>query len=81
MTLYFGLEFDDLIFHHQDCTKGGIQYLGPQKLLAMLEAHLGLSGHPANNEHLRIEQYRQALQSHFLQNPTVFYQRSFQADQ
>lgn len=81
MTLYFGLEFDDLVFHQQDQTQGGIQYFGPQKLLFMLEAHLGLIGHPANNEHLRIEQYRQALQWYFQQDSEVFYQRSFQADQ
>lgn len=81
MTINFGLEFDDLTFSQKDQTQGGIHHFGPQKLLFMLEAHLGLIGHAANNEHLRIEQYRQALQSHLEIEKSVFYAQSFAADQ
>ena len=81
MTLYFGLELDDLIFQEKDQTQGGIHHFGPQKLLWMLESHLGLIGHPVNNEHLRIEQYRQALNWFMQQSESVFYGASFNADQ
>ena len=81
MTIYFGLELDDLVFPQWDRTQGGIHHFGPQKLLYFLEAHLGLIGHPANNEYLRIEQYRQALQRYLDQEGDTFYRRSFSADQ
>ncbi|MEL6636858.1 MAG: PD-(D/E)XK nuclease family protein [Bacteroidota bacterium] len=81
MILYFGLELDDLVFPQHPNTRGGHHHLGPQQLLYFLEAHLGLIGHPANNDHLRIEQYRQALQWFLQGEPTAFFARSFAADQ
>ncbi len=81
MILYFGLELDDLVFPQYRQTRGGHHHLGPQKLLYFLEAHLGLIGHPANNEYLRIEQYRQALQWYLNRDPEAFFARSFAADQ
>ena len=40
---------------------GGTHHLGPTGFLQFLETRLGLTGHPNNNDHLRTEQYRQAL--------------------
>jgi len=81
MTIYFGLQLDDLVFPKSETTIGNTIYLGKQGLLHCLEFHLGLSGHPHNNEHLRIEQYRQALQIHLRNHAEVFYKTSFEADQ
>ncbi len=81
MTIYFGLQLDDLVFPKSETTIGATAYLGKQGLLHCLELHLGLSGHPNNNEHLRIEQYRQALQIHLRNQPEAFYKTSFEADQ
>ena len=81
MTIYFGLELDDLCFPKIVPPCGNIHYFGPQQLLFMLESHLGLIGHSSNNEYLRIEQYRQALLKHTEVEQTTFYLHSFQADQ
>ena len=81
MTIYFGLQLDDLVFPKSETTIGNTKYLGKQGLLNCLELHLGLSGHPNNNEHLRIEQYRQALQIHLRNHAEAFYKTSFAADQ
>lgn len=81
MKIYFGLQLDDLVFPKSETTIGNTNYLGKQGLLVCLESHLGLSGHPNNNEHLRIEQYRQALQINLRNEPDAFYKISFEADQ
>lgn len=81
MTIYFGLALDDIAYPLPQHTQGASHYLGPQGLLYTLESHLGLLGHPPENEYLRIEQYRQALQSYLRQQPDTFFTNSFQADQ
>ncbi|MEM6965021.1 MAG: PD-(D/E)XK nuclease family protein [Bacteroidota bacterium] len=81
MKIHFGLELDDLVFPKSKSTVGNVQHFGPQGLLLMLETHLGQAGHPNNNEHLRIEQFRQALQIHLRDTPHCFFQKSFAADQ
>ena len=81
MNIYFGLELDDITYPKSNSSEGGIHHFGPQGLLTMLESHLGLIGHPANNEHIRIEQFRQALQIHLEENNDCFYKTSFEADQ
>lgn len=87
MVIYFGLELDNLVIPKDNQTQGGVQYFGPQRVLTMLESHLGLIGHPNNNQYLRIEQYRQALLRHTEQametqgEVTAFYASSFLADQ
>lgn len=83
MIIYFGLELDELVYPKSSHTEGGTHYLGTQNLLFFLESHLGLIGHPTNNEYLRIEQYRQALLA-FLEiyDPeNAFFAASFDADQ
>lgn len=81
MKIYFGLEFDELVYKKEQPAIGGTHFFGPKGLLFMLESHLGLIGHPNDNEHIRIEQYRQCLQKYLTGYPTAFYQISFQADQ
>lgn len=81
MRIYFGLSFDDLVYPLPTTTTGGVRYVGPQGLLHLLEAYLGLSGHPNNIEFLRIEQYRQALGALLEQQPQAFYAASYRADQ
>lgn len=85
MIIYFGLGLDDLVYPKVIDTTVlatvGYYYCGTQSLLSLLEIHLGLVGHPHNNQYLRIEQYRQALQQHLQQTETAFYKASFEADQ
>ena len=66
----------------------GHVYLGCRSLLRWFETQLGLDGHPERVEHIRVEQYRQALSRY--QKTTsreggtgssVFYAKSFYADQ
>lgn len=81
MKIFFGLSFDDPVFPVLLSPSGGTQYLGQQGLLYFLEAHLGLIGHPSDNEYLRIEQYRQYLAIYLSENPNVFFVKAFEADQ
>ncbi|MGB0862589.1 MAG: RecB family exonuclease [Saprospiraceae bacterium] len=78
MKIFFGLELDQLIYPEQPV--GGYWYCGPKKLLTFLETHLGLVGHPTNNDFLRIEQFRQAIQRHQVIHPEAYYAASFGAD-
>ena len=79
-TIHFGLCFDDTVFPLPD-TEGGVLYCGEKGLLRFFEAHLGLEGHVERVEHIRTEQYRQALRRYVKNKPTVFYKNSFEADQ
>ncbi len=81
MKIFFGLEFDEPVFKTKIPSEGGTHYFGPTGLLFMLESHLGLIGHANNNEHIRIEQYRQLLKEYLENSPKAFYEKSFQADQ
>jgi ATP-dependent helicase/nuclease subunit B len=79
-TIHFGLAFDDTVFPLPN-TEGGVLYCGEKGLLRFFEAHLGLEGHVERIEHIRTEQYRQALRRYLKNKPTVFYKNSFEADQ
>lgn len=59
---------------------GGVRLLGPNDLLQYLEKKLGLTGHPNNNDHIRTEQYRQALNLCVDTASADCFQRSFSAD-
>jgi hypothetical protein len=50
-------------------------------LLRILETHWGFQGYESDQEHLRIEQYRQILMTHIEQATSPFYRASFEADQ
>jgi hypothetical protein len=81
MTIFFGLELDESAFPKGNLPEGNTWYLGPKNLLHLLEYLLGTGGYPADVEHIRIEQYRQALKLHLGQHAAVFFQKSFEADQ
>ena len=81
MTIYFGLELDEMSFPLSQKNEGGMHVFGTQDLLLMLESHLGLIGHPTNNQHLRIEQYRQALAKFLETYEDAFFKPSYEADQ
>ncbi len=85
MIIYFGLELDDLVYPKQSdissASAVGYHYCGAKQFLALLEIHLGVVGHTLAVEHLRIEQYRQAIRTYLRKNPTVFYKASFEADE
>jgi hypothetical protein len=93
MVIYFGLRLDDSVYptfidYKGQNTAVGYQYCGRQNLINLLEIHLGLVGHPNNNAHIRIEQYRQALKNYLsnhrvlgTDSKTAFYKISFEADE
>ena len=81
MKIIFGLALNDPPLPPPSPTEGGTLYLGPKGLLYTLESLLGLGGHPADNEFLRIEEYRQALRRYLEQHPDAFFGASFAADQ
>ena len=81
MQITFGLQLDEEVYPLPAQTNGGQAIMGQQALLRFLETHFGLSGYPNNNDHLRIESYRQALVEQLKQNPAAFYQASLTADQ
>lgn len=80
MIIYFGLGLDEDV-PVSNPVQGGVHYAGPNRLLWLLEIHLGFQGFPTGNDHLRIEQYRQVLTKWLQQDNTVFYAKSFYADQ
>ncbi len=80
MLLYFGLALDEEPWRMQTPPWQGIFYVGPQGLLNVLEAHLGLAGAKPLDEYLRIEQYRQLLIQYLHADPGVFFAESFAAD-
>ena len=80
LNLHFGLHFDTGTQPHQEMRTGHV-YLGCRQLLRWFETQLGLDGHPERVEHIRVEQYRQALSRYQKGDPSVFYAKSFYADQ
>lgn len=80
MIVYFGLGLDDDLPLVAP-VEAGTYYMGTRRILRLLETFLGFQGYPSDNEHLRIEQYRQALLTYQKKHTDVFYRRSFEADQ
>lgn len=81
MNFIFGIALDNPSWPKPQHSQGGTLWLGPSGLLQWLEFFYGLAGHKNNNEHLRIEQYRQAIRQYLEQEPVAFFSRSFAADQ
>ncbi len=78
-TIYYGLSFDEVVFQKPQ-DESGVLYLGSKGFLHFLEAHLGLEGHVERLEHIRTEQYRQALRKYLKNHSNIFYRNSFEAD-
>jgi ATP-dependent helicase/nuclease subunit B len=81
VNVFFGLQFDSEVFPNGPALQGNVRYTGPNGLLILLESFLGLSGHPADIEYLRIEEYRQVVRHFLQQQPDAFFRTSFEADQ
>lgn len=80
MRIHFGLALHDGALPSPTTPRLGEAWMGPRQLLPWLEERLGL-GQPATDvEHLRIEQYRQALKTYWEQHPDAFFGASFLAD-
>jgi hypothetical protein len=80
MRIHLGLAFQDHVLPTPPELTVGEIYCSPRQLLVWLEDHLGLRQPEENVEHLRIEQYRQALKHHLQDHPQAFYHASFVAD-
>lgn len=79
--IIFGLQLgDQQLPRFKEEITGGVHVLGPKGFLQYLEAKLGLTGHPGNNDHIRTEQYRQALNLCIGKNAADCFKRSFAAD-
>lgn len=80
MLLYFGLALEEEPWRMPAPPWSGMFWVGPQGLLNVLEAHLGLAGAQPLDEYLRIEQYRQLLGAYLKEQPDAFFAESFAAD-
>ncbi len=80
MLINFGLAFDDPVYPQPEDSCGGLLYCGPHKLLSLMEGQLGLGMPAEDNEHLRIEHYRQAVKRFLESYPEAFFKASFEAD-
>ncbi|MFM2269321.1 MAG: hypothetical protein RL757_2762 [Bacteroidota bacterium] len=79
MKIIFGLELDDEVFPRAE-TERGVFVAGPKRLLHIFETWLGLAGRRERTEHLRIEAFRQILTQYLMENESVFFRKSFDAD-
>lgn len=80
MQLYFGLNVQSDLLHHQAGLSLGKQYVDPKQFLLLLEQHLGLVSKDEDIEYLRVEQYRQALKHYLAQAGDAFFKNAFVAD-
>ncbi|MCB0639191.1 MAG: hypothetical protein KDC54_21335, partial [Lewinella sp.] len=80
MRLHFGLHFSEGTFPLPRQPQCAEWVVGPRPLLAWLERSLGLCVPDDHIEHLRTEQYRQALRRHLEEHPRAFYAAAFLAD-
>ncbi len=81
MKIHFGLEFEEVVFLPEKIEETkGVFVLGKLGILSLLEKFAGLEASSGNQDFLRIEQFRQAIQAELTDNPESFYKTSFEAD-
>lgn len=80
MHIYFGLSLDTDSLPQRMSPAVGSYFVGPRKLLRLLEERLGLANPPDDLDFLRTEQYRQVLLHYVEQHPQAFFARSLEAD-
>lgn len=80
MRIHLGLALQDGGLPARTTTSIGVAYFGPRQMLHWLEQHLGLGIPVEDINHLRIEQFRQALKYYLQEQPAAFFAASFQAD-
>ncbi len=75
-NIVFGLEFDQSVYTE---TRNNPQllHLGPNGLLALLEAQFGISYADGSVQYIRVEQYRQCLEALARDDKSFFYRESF----
>jgi ATP-dependent helicase/nuclease subunit B len=79
--IFFGLQFDDQTYAPSSLNKGGISHLGPREFLKLLESYLGSASPYKSIDHLRIEEFRQALYDYLAKmEPEAFFRKAFEAD-
>ena len=76
MTLHFGLKLDAQVY--SDNLQGLVA--GPVKMLELLSDWLALRENFRDNEYIRIESYRRAIESFLETQEETFFSQSFQAD-
>ena len=81
MKIFFGSNFDGGCMYKPPVAEAGVYRVGPQGLLHLLESILGLSGHPADTEYLRLEAFRQTIRQYLTEAENAFFATSFHADQ
>lgn len=80
MRLIFGLSFDRSAALPSGVAELGLDYVGPLRFLELFEAYFGLPRYADDIDYLRIEQFRQLLQTDIALFPASFYANSFHAD-
>ncbi|MCS6929797.1 MAG: PD-(D/E)XK nuclease family protein [Saprospiraceae bacterium] len=83
MHVHYCEHFDGKVFSPSLPLQQGVLYAGNDRLLAWIEAQLGLQVEQQNTDYLRIELYRQALLERITSSSTneqPFYAASFEAD-
>lgn len=78
--IYYGSDLDGSILYPEQADTLNKHYVGPRKLLRLLEQVLGRQGYTERNDYIRIEMYRQALLQQVVADPCAFYAASFEAD-
>ena len=71
-TIHFGLHFDEGIYPTPEQNIGTIA-CGEKGLLAFFEKQLGCGGYDERVEHIRVEQYRYALDKYLAKNAACFF--------
>lgn len=80
MEAIVGLAFDDPEVLRPNRIRGGTHYLGPRRLLQLLEVYLGFQEPLEEIDYLRVEQYRQLLFEYVDSHPDTFFRAAFEAD-
>jgi hypothetical protein len=79
MKLYFGLNWDSVVYPVAG-SEVGVHYFGTKGLFKLLESLLGLEGYLDKMEHVRVEEYRQALYQYRKTHADTFFSESFETD-
>ncbi|MEM1214330.1 MAG: PD-(D/E)XK nuclease family protein [Bacteroidota bacterium] len=80
MRIYLGLALQDGHLPRPTGVQLGTLYTYPTALLRWLEGELGLQPASEEVDHLRVEQYRQALRQYLKAEAAAFFADSYQAD-
>ena len=81
LRICFGLHFDEKTYISDHKNNSGLAFLGPEKLIRLLESLTGLPVFEGALAHLRVEEFRWAMEEEIKQSSSSpFYISSFLAD-